>query len=471
MSPNTVNDILHPTVAEPVLDNFRETSEDLGRLQLFQFGCPGAGFDFDYIPPLDHTSKNCAGNADIGEGASLAGQYPPTDTDKSLSSSLDASGLSDSSWLVGHIESSNNTSHDGNSSFDKQDVTMSDLNEAIGADEASIVEGDIQPTTTDQWMDATPDEPGPSAPLATVGQFAQAPSEPVGWTYREILEIIAFPPCEAPDLWYPNVSKLASQLGMPVGSTGRDIVNFIMNVAAAKNELDRVSGLIKSMVGISKAIERQAIVSSMLASTVPADPLEGDMSPAVENDSSRARKRAHDEISSASESDDDDELESSSSSSTDDDTKAMLSRPSRRSKYSEEDLYCRIDGCLWAFNDPRTCMKHRQRHFPVRWICPGPCKKTEKEGKFARDETLKRHLLFPRYAACKKVVLKRLGLQSVPASGALWLAPLRDGPDRPWESPDFQLTDLKMIKEKKVNVYGTTKALSPAEKTRRRRYK
>lgn len=97
---------------------------------------------------------------------------------------------------------------------------------------------------------------------------------------REILEIIAFPPSEAPHLWYPNVSKLVTQLGMPVGSTGRDIVNFIMHVAAAKNELDRVSGLIKSMVCITKAIERQAIVSSMLASTVPPAPLEGDVSPA-----------------------------------------------------------------------------------------------------------------------------------------------------------------------------------------------
>lgn len=70
-----------------------------------------------------------------------------------------------------------------------------------------------------------------------------------------------------------------------------------MHVAAAKNELDRVSGLIKSMVCITKAIERQAIVSSMLASTVPPAPLEGDVSPVVENDSSRARKRVHDEVS------------------------------------------------------------------------------------------------------------------------------------------------------------------------------
>ena len=115
-------------------------------------------------------------------------------------------------------------------------------------------------------------------------------------------------------------------------------------------------------------------------------------------------------------------------------------------------------------------MKHRQRHFPVQWLCPGPCRETE-EGKFARDETLKRHLLFPRYEACKKVVLELLELESIPVSGALWLAPLRDGPDRPWESPDFQLTDLKTVKERKLKALDLTKAPSPAESSRRRRYK
>ena len=116
-------------------------------------------------------------------------------------------------------------------------------------------------------------------------------------------------------------------------------------------------------------------------------------------------------------------------------------------------------------------MKHRNRHFPEQWTCPGPCPKTEKEGKFARAETLRRHLLFPRYAACKKVVLERLSLTSIPVTGSLWLTPLRDGPDRPWESPDFQLTDLKKVKKRKTNARDSTEAPSPAENTRRRRYK
>ncbi|KAF8274669.1 hypothetical protein EI94DRAFT_1712846 [Lactarius quietus] len=446
MSPDTVNDILCPMVDEPVIDNFRETSADIGRLQLFQFGCPDAEFDFDYTPSLGHTSKNFGDGADIGEEA----QYPPTDSDKSLSSSLDASSSSDSFWLADCMESSNGTSHYGGSSSVKQELSI-----AMNAGETNIPEGDNQPAMTGHhWMDATPDEAEPEltySPTPTPsGHFAQAPSEPVGWTYRDVLETIAFPPCDTPHLWYSKVSELATQIGMPVGSTGRDIVKFIMHVAAAKNDLPRVSELIKSLACTAKAVERQALVASMLASTFPNEPLaappEGNVS---DIDSSRARKRGKMRFITVSGPSDDEELESSSSSSIGDVTKEIASRPSRRTKYSEEDLYCRIDDCLWAFDDPRTCMKHRQRHFPVQWLCPGPCKKTDKEGKFARDETLKRHLLFPRYAACKKAVLELLDLDSIPVSGSHWLAPLRDGPDRPWESLDFQLADLRTVKKGK----------------------
>lgn len=123
---------------------------------------------------------------------------------------------------------------------------------------------------------------------------------PVGWTYREVLETIAFPPSEAPHLWQSNVSKLATQIGMPEGSTGRDIVMFIMQVATAKNEQTRVSELIRSMAGTAKAVERQAFVASMFASAFPnvplAAPVEGNVSPSVEIDSNGALKRGHDEV-------------------------------------------------------------------------------------------------------------------------------------------------------------------------------
>lgn len=87
---------------------------------------------------------------------------------------------------------------------------------------------------------------------------------------------------------------------MPEGSTGRDIVMFIMHVATAKNERARVSELIRSMACTAKATERQAFVARMFASSFPNVPLaaavEGDVSPNVEIDSSRALKRGHDEV-------------------------------------------------------------------------------------------------------------------------------------------------------------------------------
>ena len=187
----------------------------------------------------------------------------------------------------------------------------------MGADETNTVEEDIRPTMSHRPCPPTMSEP--SYPLATSRQSAQAPNvryillpctqqlkayhkqEPVGWTYRQVLETVALPPIEAPHLWFSNISKLATQMGMPVGSTGRDIVMFVMHVASAKNELARVSELIRSITCTAKAVEHQALVASMLASTFPNKPLtgslEGNVSPNVEIESSRAPKRGYDEVS------------------------------------------------------------------------------------------------------------------------------------------------------------------------------
>jgi len=112
---------------------------------------------------------------------------------------------------------------------------------------------------------------------------------------------------------------------------------------------------------------------------------------------------------------------------------------------------CRVGACLASFKDPRVCMKHCARHFPLAWQCPGPYQtRTANRGRFACDETLKRHLLFPSYASCKDAVLRLLGLDSIPASGCgtgVWIVPLRDSPERPWERPGFHLTDLETVKE------------------------
>jgi len=67
---------------------------------------------------------------------------------------------------------------------------------------------------------------------------------------------------------------------------------------------------------------------------------------------------------------------------------------------------------------------------------------------FARDETLRRHLVSPGFASCKDAVLQLLGLQSIPATGRgmTWMTSLRDGPERPWECGGFHLTDLETVK-------------------------
>lgn len=148
---------------------------------------------------------------------------------------------------------------------------------------------------------------------------------------------------------------------------------------------------------------------------------------------------------------------------------------SRRSRYAEEDLYCRVEDCLWVSKHPQACAKHRLTHFPGSWVCPGPCKGESADSaqggcaRFARDETLKRHLQFPKNAPCAEVVQKVLNLRTIPCSGTAWLAPLCDGPERPWESPDFELTDLKTVKEK-IKLRSSGSAELP-DVPRRRRYK
>lgn len=103
----------------------------------------------------------------MARAATPTGQYLPTDSDKSLSSSLDASGSSDSSWLAGNFESPNGTSPYGSSSSNEQEPS-------------NTVEEEIQPTATDRWLHATldGDELELRYPLkpTTSGQFAQAPS-------------------------------------------------------------------------------------------------------------------------------------------------------------------------------------------------------------------------------------------------------------------------------------------------------
>ena len=89
---------------------------------------------------------------------------------------------------------------------------------------------------------------------------------PAGWTYRQILEIVAFPPPDAPHLWHERITQLAACLGMPSGTTGKEIITFVIEVAAMKNDLDRVVPLIKAIATAARVLEGGVNVPSELRS-------------------------------------------------------------------------------------------------------------------------------------------------------------------------------------------------------------
>jgi hypothetical protein len=87
---------------------------------------------------------------------------------------------------------------------------------------------------------------------------------PEGWTYRQILETVAFPPPEGQHLWHAKVSQLAADLGMPSGATGKDIVTFVLHVASKKNELHRVMPHAKALAIAARVLEGRIVVPTLL---------------------------------------------------------------------------------------------------------------------------------------------------------------------------------------------------------------
>ena len=310
-----------------------------------------------------------------------------------------------------------------------------------------------------------------------------------GWTYREILEIVALPPPEGLHHWHTKVSQLASDLGMPSGATGRDIVSFVLRVASMKNELHRVTPLVKALAAAARVIEGRIVAPTTLLPVVLAIyPSAGPLCSmaAVGAESNTAWKRYHDEVESslarelivhadASEvasgsvfgEEEENVKECNDGDHHDNDSDAVAEAEAetevgdatfqRPPSYPEEDLYCRVGDCLWAFKNPWTCIKHRLTHFSVRWVCPGPCQLEVSEespatSKFASADSLWCHLL--NNAACVNAVLEALNMQDseLPESGTAFLAPFCNVPERRWEDRDYQLTDLKSVKEAKMKL-------------------
>jgi hypothetical protein len=60
-----------------------------------------------------------------------------------------------------------------------------------------------------------------------------------------------------------------------------------------------------------------------------------------------------------------------------------------------EDRFCRIKGCTKLFKTKKDCHRHREIHFPSRYLCPNPnCPQVGKwgvRGVFPRSDSLTRH--------------------------------------------------------------------------------
>lgn len=106
-----------------------------------------------------------------------------------------------------------------------------------------------------------------------------------------MLEIVAFPPPRAPHLWHAKVLQLAADLGMPSGSTGRDIVTFVIQLAAVKKELDKVAPLIKKFAAAARVSEGRISVQTMLPGATRLDGIYP-----TSAGSNNTRKRCHDEV-------------------------------------------------------------------------------------------------------------------------------------------------------------------------------
>jgi hypothetical protein len=136
----------------------------------------------------------------------------------------------------------------------------------------------------------------------TLTRHHQRKQAPEGWSYREILEIVALPPPEGLQFWHAKVSQLAADLGMPSSAKGKDIVNFVLHVASVKKEMDRVAPLVKALAAAARVLEgripaRTTLLPVVLALYPSAAPFSG--MAAVGAESNAAWEGHHDEVESS----------------------------------------------------------------------------------------------------------------------------------------------------------------------------
>ncbi|KAI0287309.1 hypothetical protein BC826DRAFT_57381 [Russula brevipes] len=257
MSVDTVNDVLgairdrsKAKASVSLVDDTGISGNQPRIARHFQFGYPAATFDFDFTvtPPTGCHPQNGGNRAlrrEEVQSVSSVGQYPLRDGDRTFSSS--------------------GTFTPNDPSFDNQENIPHIW--ALRGDYRPLSDGARRRVSHGgTHIDLSPGHPTRFAPHSAQGESMSSDSKqpPVGWTYRQILEIVAFPPPDAPHLWHVKVLWLATQLGMPREATGKDIVCFVIRAATMKNELERVVPLIKAIAAVARVLEGRAIVPSGL---------------------------------------------------------------------------------------------------------------------------------------------------------------------------------------------------------------
>ncbi|KAN0118646.1 hypothetical protein V8E52_005069 [Russula decolorans] len=288
MSVDTFNDVLDTAMMEepneevnfPFMNNSgttgQEISTDPALLEGLQFGNAVEQFGYTSNPPFWCYPNGIGNGTFTGEkpqGASSMDQNTFADADQFLSSWSGDTTPSD------HGDSS---PHSSNTSLGAGDLrvgnsqTFSDINQdaqLYGGDETKDIGLAMEDDSTSEMepsTDLSQADPSPFDPQTACSESTQSGSAPAGWSYRQVLEIVALPPPEGQHLWHTKVSQLAADLGMPSRTTGKDIVNFVLRIATVKNELHRVTPLVKALAAAARVLEGRLVAPTTLLPAVVA---------------------------------------------------------------------------------------------------------------------------------------------------------------------------------------------------------
>ncbi|KAI9454701.1 hypothetical protein F5148DRAFT_417073 [Russula earlei] len=284
MSVDTINDVLGASIDGPngqlnfsFVDNFKTLADQPG---LFQFGlaCPDFDLCLNSPPAWLNDRGDCARHEEEAEShvVSSVDRDPPTNGDQALSPSSDSSNSSDLFFLscstppssVPSIPQDPFWDDKKNTSFTNGGGEAMDVAMDLHGSSFSFLGRDCESISRERGRDLSLVNPNFSEPTMAQGGSTPTQNAPAGWTYRQVLEVVAFPPPGAPHLWNAKVSQLTAELGMPSGSTGTDIVTFVMRIAIMKNELDKVTPLIKAFAAASRVLEGRVAASGVLGSIV-----------------------------------------------------------------------------------------------------------------------------------------------------------------------------------------------------------